>query len=157
MAGHGPHASTPWTTNAIKQLKLVIPGGVITWYIGVWEEFWRTVSGYNGSLARTGALTAGGLGLATIALFIYILFIPITTGEEPDYRAWRQSPVLSSVIPTLTTTIVLGWLVALIVFGQWSSLGYIKGFIGVSAAYALTFGLLGLLPAPKAKPKTRQA
>ncbi|TFK23588.1 hypothetical protein FA15DRAFT_620515 [Coprinopsis marcescibilis] len=147
----------PWVGHALRQLKLVVPGGLATYYLGVWPEFWRTVMGLNGSLARTGALAAGGLGLTTVVLFIYILVLPLTAGEEPDYRSWRKSPVLSSVIPVLTASIVLGWLTAVSVLGQWSSLGYLRGVIGVSSTYALTFGLLGLIPVPKTKHKTRSA
>ncbi|KAH6913085.1 hypothetical protein BKA70DRAFT_1261831 [Coprinopsis sp. MPI-PUGE-AT-0042] len=152
---HQPAPTKSWGTNAVRQLKLVIPGALGVYYLGIVEAFLQTLHGLNGSLARTGAFTAGGLGLTTVGLFFYILLLPVTTGEEPDYRLWRESPVLSSTIPVLTTTIVSGWLIAVTVLGQWSGLGYLKGIVGVSSAYALTFGLLGLIPTPKSKRKPR--
>lgn len=76
----------------------------------------------------------------------------------------------------LTASIVIGWLLSVLTLGQWSSLGYVKGVLGgkrhcklcysythlftrvlfrlpaspVSSVYALIFGLLGLIPVPKA-------
>lgn len=111
----------------------------------------------------------GGLGLTTVALFIYILFIPFTTGEEPDVSesqcvyGVKSHPPFHSIVPgvnpqcfhpsflcvvplprhlvtnsncvfsplqTLTASIVTGWLTAVTVLGQWSSLGYIRAIIG---------------------------
>lgn len=75
-------------------------------------------------------------------------------------------------LQVLTSSIVMGWLLAVTTLGQWSSLGYVKGTIGgayaatsmlllkadcylVSAFYALTFGLLGLIPVPRASRKRK--
>jgi hypothetical protein len=73
----------------------------------------------------------------------------------------------------LTISIVVGWLLSVSTLGQWSHLGYVKGSVGgmcyplniflicvtdpflVSAFYALTFGLLGLIPVPKTSRKLR--
>ncbi|KAF8227310.1 hypothetical protein L208DRAFT_1424844 [Tricholoma matsutake] len=139
------------TQHAIRQLKLVVPGGAITYYLGTFQEFWWIVQGANGSLGRTAALGALGHGLTTVALFIYLLMSPWITGVEPNYRSWKESDMLSSVIPVLTLTIVVGWLLFVLTLGQWSNLGYGKGVIGVCAVYALIFGVLGLLPVPKLK------
>ncbi|EKM58384.1 uncharacterized protein PHACADRAFT_252661 [Phanerochaete carnosa HHB-10118-sp] len=89
------------------------------------------------------------LGFLTVVLFMYILFIPLIRGEKPDFRHWRQSGVLSTVIPILTAAIVLGWSLLTFTLGRWSSLGYIKGTIGASGLYMLAFGLMGLIPAPR--------
>jgi len=137
----------PWTRHALKQLKLVLPGAALTCYLGTIHTFLGMLNGSAGSWAKTGAIAASGLGLITISLFSYVLFLPWITGEEPNYKTWRDSGILSSVIPALTSSIVIGWLLAVSTLGQWSSLGYVKGVIGVSAFYALTFGLLGLVPA----------
>lgn len=105
----GPTKS--WGTNAVRQLKLVIPGALGVYYLGIVEAFLQTLHGLNGSLARyvlegqagrmgsefncipfrTGAFTAGGLGLTTVALFFYILLLPLTTGEEPDASHFSRS------------------------------------------------------------------
>jgi len=140
----------PWTQHALRQLKLVLPGAVITYYLGTFHDFWNILQGTSGgALARLSGWAASGLALMTIGLFLYMLFIPWITGEEPNYQAWRESGMLSSVIPLLTASIVIGWLLAVSTLGQWSPLGYVKGTIGVSAFYALTFGLLGLIPVPR--------
>jgi len=73
----------------------------------------------------------------------------------------------------LTVSIVVGWLSFVNTLGHWSRLGYVKGTIGgmcpfhlsrytpltgfnsVSAFYALTFGILGLIPVPKTLGKAR--
>ncbi|TEB33363.1 hypothetical protein FA13DRAFT_1730366 [Coprinellus micaceus] len=147
-----PAKHVPWPVHAARQLKFVIPGALATYYIGVLEEYWRTLVGINGPLARTGALTAGGLGLTTVALLLYVISL-YYTAAEPDFRSWRDSSPLRRVITTMTGSIVLGWLVAVGTLGQWSSLGYVKSVVGVTGVYALTMGLLGLIPVPKTKRK----
>ncbi|KAF5341870.1 hypothetical protein D9611_001865 [Ephemerocybe angulata] len=144
----------PWPVHAARQLKYVIPGAVATYYIGTLGELRRTCNGENGSIAKTGALGAGVLGLTTVALFLYVILLRFL-GREPDYRSWRNSSgALSTVIPALTGSIVVGWLLAVATLGQWSSLGYIQSVIGVTGVYALTVGLLGLIPVPKTKHKS---
>ncbi|KAF9468097.1 hypothetical protein BDZ94DRAFT_1247174 [Collybia nuda] len=143
----------PTTQHTLRQLKLVVPGGAITYYLKTLHEFWRIAQGEGGSWGRTIAFVALGHGLTTIALFIYVLLTPWIKGVEPNYRSWRESGILSSVIPVMTATIVIGWLLLVLTLGHWSSLGYVKGVIGVCAVYALTFGLLGLVPVPKVKRK----
>ncbi|PPQ66559.1 hypothetical protein CVT24_007124 [Panaeolus cyanescens] len=145
----------PWTTHTIRQLKLVLPGWAITYYLGTLHNFWYILQGNGGSWAQTAALASSGLGITTVALFIYVLLIPWLTGEEPNYQTWRDSGILSSVIPVLTGSIVFGWLLSVSTMGQFSNLGYIKGTIGVSAFYALTFGILGLIPVPRVTRKTK--
>ena len=44
--------------------------------------------------------------------------------------SWRESGVLSSVIPVLTASIVMGWSLLSVTLGRWSSLGYFEGIIG---------------------------
>ncbi|KAH9481733.1 hypothetical protein JR316_0006260 [Psilocybe cubensis] len=143
----------PWTEHTLRQLKLVLPGAAITYYLGTLNDFWGIIEGNGGFWARLAGFGASGLGFLTVTLFLYVLLTPWLTGEEPDYQTWRESGILSSVIPVLTGSIVVGWLLAVSTLGQWSPMGYVKGTIGVSAFYALTFGLLGLIPVPKASRK----
>jgi len=135
--------------HVLRQLQLVIPGAAVSYYLGTIQEFWRIAEGGAGGWSRTAALGSLGLGLTTISLFIYVLLTPWIKGIEPNYRSWRESGFLSSIIPLLTASIVVGWLLLVMILGQWSNLGYGEGVIGASAIYALTFGLLGLIPAPK--------
>ncbi|KIM39878.1 hypothetical protein M413DRAFT_74122 [Hebeloma cylindrosporum] len=145
----------PWMQHTLRQLKLVLPGTFITYYLGTLHNFWTILQGAGGSWALIAGLGASGLGFTTIVLFLYVLLMPWITGEEPNYQTWRESGTLASVIPVLTGSIVMGWLLAVTTLGQWSSLGYVRGTIGVSAFYALTFGLLGLIPVPRASRKRK--
>jgi len=145
----------PWSQHALGQLKLLVPGAAMTYYLGTLDEFWDILHGNGGSLAQSAAFVISLLSLTTIGLFLCVLFLPFLTGEEPDYRTWRESPALRGLIPVLTISIVVGWLLSVSTLGQWSHLGFVKGSVGVSAFYALTFGVLGLIPVPKASRKPK--
>jgi len=75
--------------------------------------------------------------------------IPMIKGIPPNYRSWRESGELSSVIPVLTVSIISGWATLCGVLGRYSGMGFILGTIGGSGLYALAFGIMGLLPAPR--------
>lgn len=96
----------PWAQHALRQVKLLIPGAALTYYLGTLDEFWNILHGNAGSWARsvsssflefislivwdidrTAALIVSVLGLTTITLFLYVLFLPLITGEEPDVRS----------------------------------------------------------------------
>ncbi|KAJ3734330.1 hypothetical protein DFJ43DRAFT_1064749 [Lentinula guzmanii] len=138
------------SSHTLRQIKLILPGGAIAYYFGTLQEFW-TIIRSDAGLARSTALAALFSGCTTIALFIFVLLTPWIRGVEPDFREWRESGILSSVIPLLTTSIVLGWLLLVISLAHYSDSGIFRGVVGASAVYALSFGLLGLLPAPKVK------
>ncbi|KAI0925743.1 hypothetical protein AcW1_008096 [Taiwanofungus camphoratus] len=137
--------------HTLKQLKFILPGGFVTYYLGTRGEFWRIAKGEvdDDGWGRLAALASLGLAIITVALFIYILSVPLIQGRQPDYRHWRESGVLSSVIPMLTTSIVAGWSLLSYTLGRWSSFGYLEGVLAATGVYGLSFGLLGLLPAPK--------
>ncbi|KAK0204781.1 hypothetical protein DFS33DRAFT_1382678 [Desarmillaria ectypa] len=132
----------------IRQLRLVIPGGLITYFFGTWKEIWeiqqqeqtwgRRVKVLWGNycsdadddyLCRTVALSSLFLGLTTIMLFFYVMLTPWRKGEEPNFRSWRKSGLLSTVIPLLTSSIVGGWLLLVVTLGHWSGLGYLKAIV----------------------------
>ncbi|KAJ7593097.1 hypothetical protein C8J56DRAFT_930387 [Mycena floridula] len=136
-------------SHRLRQLKLIIPGALATYYLGTVSIFWRVFYEHDDAWARKAAYGGLALGFTTVALFIYVLLTPWLLGQEPDFRSWRQSGTLSSVIPALTSSIVVGWLLLVFVYGQYTDLGYLKGIVGVSAAYALVFGILALIPAPR--------
>ncbi|KAJ4477227.1 hypothetical protein J3R30DRAFT_191801 [Lentinula aciculospora] len=138
------------SSHTLRQLKLIVPGGVIAYHFGTLHEFWTIIQSGAG-LARSIALATLFSGCMTIALFIFVLLTPWIRGVEPDFRVWRESGVLSSVIPLLTASIVLGWLLLVISLTHYTNSGIFGGVVGASAVYALSFGLLGLLPAPKVK------
>ncbi|KAG7451153.1 uncharacterized protein BT62DRAFT_883848 [Guyanagaster necrorhizus] len=141
----------------IRQLRLVIPGGLITYFIGTADlgqareplcgEYCSNAN--SKSLCRTAALSSLFLGVTTIVLFFYVMLTPWRKGEEPNFRLWRKSGLLSTVIPLLTFSIVGGWLLLVVTLGHWSGLGYPKAIVAASGLYMLTFGILGLIPAPK--------
>ncbi|KAI5989659.1 hypothetical protein F5J12DRAFT_864269 [Pisolithus orientalis] len=136
--------------HTFRQLKFIIPGAIITYAFDT-HHVVLDLSTHSepSNMARLSALLSLALGSFVIGLFLYVLFVPWIQGIELNYRLWRQSPVLSSVIPVLTASILAGWSLLSITLGKWSKLGYIEGVIGASGLYALTFGLIGLLPAPK--------
>ncbi|KAH9902630.1 hypothetical protein C8Q73DRAFT_785290 [Cubamyces lactineus] len=140
-----------FSRHTLKQLKFVLPGGLLTYYFDSHDVLLSILRGEDGAgswgrfAARVSLLSAA----VTVSLFLYVLILPLIQGEQPNYRHWRQSGVLSRVIPIMTTSIVAGWSLLAYTLGHWSSLGYIEGVIAASGLYALAFGLLGLLPAPK--------
>jgi len=146
----GAAQAVPLSQHTFRQLKFILPGGLLTYWLGSVNEFMLLTQGGKG-WARTAAVSSLGLGLTTISLFLYILLVPWIQGVEPNYRTWRESGVLSLVIPILTASIVTGWSLLALTLGQWSSLGYLEGILGAGGIYALVFGLMGLIPAPKVR------
>ncbi|KIK83038.1 hypothetical protein PAXRUDRAFT_832107 [Paxillus rubicundulus Ve08.2h10] len=132
------------------QLKFIIPGVVVTCLFNTHRVFLSLLTSPNSDdWSRSAALLALCLGALVVLLFLYVLLVPWLQGIEPDYHSWRKSGVLSWVIPTLTAAILVGWSLLSITLGKWTNLGYLEGIIGASGLYALIFGLMGLLPAPK--------
>ncbi|KAI0033552.1 hypothetical protein K488DRAFT_47527 [Vararia minispora EC-137] len=132
----------------VRQLRFVVPGGLATYWIGTTEkiaEVWEHESG----LARPLFLTSAGAGILTVTLFLYVLLFPVIKGVPPNYRSWRKSGELSSVIPILTASIIIGWTFLAYTLGRYTTLGYVKGTMGSLGLYALAFGIMGLLPAPR--------
>ncbi|KAI0749600.1 hypothetical protein C8Q80DRAFT_1162851 [Daedaleopsis nitida] len=142
-----------FSRHTLKQLKFVLPGGLVTYYLDSHNVLLSILKGDDGVqgwgrfAARVSLLSAA----VTISLFLYVLVLPLIKGEHPNYRHWRQSGVLSTVIPIMTASIVAGWSLLGYTLGRWSDLGYIEGVIAASGLYALSFGLLGLIPAPKVR------
>ncbi|KAI0001499.1 hypothetical protein BJV74DRAFT_876755 [Russula compacta] len=131
-----------------RQLRFVLPGAAITYWLhtpSVLARIWAGPAPLARLLVGVSALS----GLLTVALFLYIFFIPVIKGIPPNYRSWRESGELSSVIPVLTISIISGWTALCGVLGRYSGMGYILGFIAGSGLYALAFGIMGLLPAPR--------
>ncbi|CAK5283764.1 unnamed protein product [Mycena citricolor] len=155
--------------HVLRQLQLLVPGAALTYYLETPDHLLVTLS--SRGWGRTAALASLGLEALTIVLFVYIFLTPWIHGESPNvrhlisrhlllcsvlitiitlarqFRSWRASGVLSSVIPILTFSIVTGWLGMVATLGQ-TSMGYPRAVVGTSAIYAATFGLLGLIPAP---------
>ncbi|RDX42135.1 hypothetical protein K466DRAFT_575159 [Polyporus arcularius HHB13444] len=142
-----------FSRHTLKQLKFVLPGGIVSYYLDSHNVLLRILSGEDGAqgwgrfAARMSLLSAA----VTISLFLYVLVLPLLQGEQPNYQHWRQSGVLSTVIPIMTASIVAGWSLLVYTLANWSELGYIEGVIAASGLYAFVFGLLGLIPAPKVR------
>ncbi|KIL67582.1 hypothetical protein M378DRAFT_73345 [Amanita muscaria Koide BX008] len=143
--------SSLWSRHTARQLKLAIPGLLVTYYLGTLPEIWGVYYGQVGTWPRSAALICLVNAFITIGLFIYVLLTPLIKGVEPDFRSWRKSGLLSRVIPVLTASMVTGWLALVFTLGQWSRLGFGKGLVGACGLYATVFGMLGLLPAPKVR------
>jgi hypothetical protein len=143
--------STLYSQHTLRQLKLIVPGVVITYFLGTLHELWGVYHGQVGSWPRSAALIFLANGVITIGLFIYVLLTPLIKGVEPDFRSWRQSGLLSRVIPVLTASMVTGWLELVYMLGQWTRLGFGKGLVAACGLYVTVFGMLGLLPAPKVR------
>ncbi|KZT00822.1 uncharacterized protein LAESUDRAFT_764277 [Laetiporus sulphureus 93-53] len=140
------------SNHTLRQLKFIVPGGLATfYYVGNHLRFWQVVTGQVSvdGWGRLATIACLANGLLTISLFMYIMSLPLLRGEQPDYRRWRESGVLSTVIPILTFSIITGWPLLSYTLGRWTGLGLIEGVIAASSLYALTFGLLGLIPAPR--------
>ncbi|KAI0787953.1 hypothetical protein C8Q74DRAFT_1255015 [Fomes fomentarius] len=140
-----------FSRHTLKQLKFVLPGGLLTYYYDSHNMLLRILSGEGGvrSWGRFAARASLLSAAVTVSLFLYVLVLPLLQGEQPNYRHWRQSGVLSTVIPIMTASIVAGWTLLGYTIGRWSDLGYVEGIVAASGLYALGFGLLGLIPAPK--------
>ncbi|KAF8486161.1 hypothetical protein DFH94DRAFT_171598 [Russula ochroleuca] len=131
-----------------RQLRFVLPGAATTYWLhtpSVLARIWADAA----PLARPLVGLSAFSGLLTVALFLYILLIPVIKGIPPNYRSWRQSGELSSVIPVLTVSTISGWAALCGVLGRYSGMGYVLGVIAGSGLYALAFGIMGLLPAPR--------
>ncbi|KAF9238484.1 hypothetical protein BU15DRAFT_47679 [Melanogaster broomeanus] len=138
-----------FSRHTLRQLKFIVPGVAVTYLFNTHRVFLSLLTNPSpDDWSRTAALLSICLGALVVLLFLYVLLMPWLQGVEPDYRSWRQSGVLSHVIPTLTTAILAGWSLLSITLGKWTNLGYLEGTIGASGLYALVFGLMGLLPAP---------
>jgi len=137
------------SSHTLKQLKFVLPGGVVTYVLGTLARFWRLVE--SNGWARMSAWTSLTCGLATIGLFLYLLLVPWIRGVQPNYSQWRQSGELTVVVPTLTALMVFGWPLLSFTLSYFTDLGFLKGVTASSGLYALVFGLLGLVPSPIAK------
>ncbi|EJF64675.1 hypothetical protein DICSQDRAFT_99951 [Dichomitus squalens LYAD-421 SS1] len=142
-----------FSRHTVKQLKFVLPGGLLTYYFDSWNVLLRILNGQagEGRWSRLSARLSIFSAAITVSSFLYVLALPLVRGEQPNYRSWRQSGVLSTVIPVMTVSIVAGWSLLVYTLGQWSSLGYLEGIIAATALYALAFGLLGLIPAPRVR------
>jgi len=131
-----------------RQFRFLFPGAAITYWLrtpSLLAQIWADPAPLARPLVGVSALS----GLLTVALFLYILSIPVIKGIPPNYRSWRESGELSSVIPVLTISIISGWAALCGVLGRYSGMGYIIGIIGGSGLYALAFGIMGLLPASR--------
>jgi len=50
---HGKMRDVPWAQHALRQLKLLVPGAAMTYYLGTLDEFWDILHGNGGSLAQS--------------------------------------------------------------------------------------------------------
>lgn len=96
-------ASVSLSSHTLRQLKFVIPGALITYYLGTHHVFWDMVNGigwdgwarYTEFLSiispfritpthRTAAIASFALGCLIVTLFLYVLLVPWIRGIEPN-------------------------------------------------------------------------
>ncbi|KAM5538571.1 hypothetical protein V8D89_001413 [Ganoderma adspersum] len=142
-----------FSRHTLKQLKFVLPGGLLTYYFDSYNLLLRLLNGEGGDQgwSRFSARLSLLAAVVTVFSFLYVLVLPLVRREQPDYRHWRVSGVLTPVVPVMTASLVAGWSLLVYTLGRWSSLGYLEGVIAATGLYALAFGLLGLIPAPRVR------
>ncbi|KAF8920330.1 hypothetical protein CPB85DRAFT_1274623, partial [Mucidula mucida] len=69
--------------HTIKQLKLVVPCGLVTFWCSTISEF-RHVLEVEGGWARGCAFGSIGMAAMTVVLFLYVMLIPWREGVNPD-------------------------------------------------------------------------
>ncbi|KAH7341610.1 hypothetical protein B0J17DRAFT_714772 [Rhizoctonia solani] len=134
-------------THALKQLKFIGTGGFGVWFFDIPTniQILRSLSGYASFFTQ---LALGALG-TVVGLFLYlVLYLPRVQRRHPNYARWNESSELRVVIPILMTSIILGWTSLVTALARWSSLGIVGSICGATGTYALTFGLVGLIPVP---------
>ncbi|KAF7794818.1 hypothetical protein EIP86_005960 [Pleurotus ostreatoroseus] len=152
--------------HTLSQLKFIVPGALCTWYFDSHHEFWSLVTTAHGWV-HTIALAALVLAALTFFLFLYIIFTPLIRGEQPNVRLIyvlqvpcsppQSVPGLETIGSTLisdSASIISGWTLLVYTLGLNSRMGYFEGLIAASGLYALGFGLIGLIPAPKVYNRT---
>lgn len=144
------HIFVNLSKHTLKQLKFVLPGGVVTYLLGTIAKLGQLLEDES-RWARIYAQSSVGCGVITVGLFLYILLVPWLRGVRPNYSQWRQSGELSTVVPILTALMALGWPLLSYTLSHWTDLGFLKGVMASSALYALGFGLLGLVSVPMLK------
>lgn len=84
------------TQHAIRQLKLVVPGGAITYYLGTFQEFWWIVQGANGSLGRCVNFSISSWHSMSDSLFLAYICIAIMKQHcsSRGSRTWTHNRCL---------------------------------------------------------------
>ncbi|KAF8606566.1 hypothetical protein BDV93DRAFT_520847 [Ceratobasidium sp. AG-I] len=134
-------------THILKQLKFIGTGGLGVWFFDIPSnlQVLRSSSGY----AFLSTQIALGSLSTVVALFLYlVLYLPRVQKRQPDYARWNQSPELRVVIPILMSAIIVGWTSLVVALARGSPLGIMSSIFGATGTYALTFGLVGLIPVP---------
>ncbi|KAF7327778.1 hypothetical protein MKEN_00357600 [Mycena kentingensis (nom. inval.)] len=116
------------SSHVLQQLKLLVPSVAITYSLDTPKYLTAALEDAQ-SWAQTAMRASLGFGALTVTLFIYILLAPVLHGVQPDFRSWRESGILATVIPVLTFSIVTGWLGMAITLGQWTEMGYLRAVV----------------------------
>jgi len=71
----------PWTQHTVRQLKLVLPGVAITYYLGTLDDFWKILLGTGGWWAQSVVSTISTRSDSDILVVLF-----------PSYSALLLSP-----------------------------------------------------------------
>ncbi|PIL29805.1 hypothetical protein GSI_08011 [Ganoderma sinense ZZ0214-1] len=90
-----------FSRHTLKQLKFVLPGGLLTYYFDSYNVLIRLLNGEGGDQgwSRFSARLSLLAAVVTVFSFLYVLILPLVRREQPDYRHWRVSGVLTPVVP----------------------------------------------------------
>ncbi|EIW70171.1 hypothetical protein M231_00759 [Tremella mesenterica] len=146
----------------VKHGKYIVLGGLGCWWTdmyGVGKRVWEEERWMKSVLGLAMILHA-----LTITIFLYlVLFLPYIRGYIPNYPEWQKSTRLRFLVPTLTSSIFVGWcsfVLALTQGGDGLSgrrhMGMISAMAGSTAFFAFTLGCLGMIPSPRGVPIRRK-
>ncbi|KAF8340276.1 uncharacterized protein EI90DRAFT_3035048 [Cantharellus anzutake] len=141
----------------LKQLRYIAFGAATTWYFNVPKHISEVLD--RGVTTLPGALTVTSIALQILAVgvFLYILvYLPRIKGIHPDYSHWPQNE-LSTAVPWLTFGIIGGWSSLFYALWSYTELVLWKSIVASLGFYALTVGIIGLIPTPTPPPRPEGA
>ncbi|GMK55119.1 hypothetical protein CspeluHIS016_0201750 [Cutaneotrichosporon spelunceum] len=162
----------------IKHGKYIAAGAAGIWWLDLVTAVENLLESPD-SWARRILVAAGSLHALTLSIFLYlVVFLPWLRGYIPNYPKWQQSRRLRVLFPVLTASILLGWSCFVFALNKTThpaprssiherirgaldvphsdGLGLFSSMAGATAIFSLTFGLLGLIPAPRVPMRMRK-
>jgi len=143
--------------HVVKQLQYIAFGAATTWYFDLIKHVPELLS--RGATSLPGALLVISIILHQLAvvMFLYILvYMPRVKRQFPDYSHWPENE-LAHIVPWLTFGIIGGWSTLFYSLWTYTSLSLWRSLLASLGLYALTVGVVGLVPAPTPPPNSEGA
>jgi len=137
----------------IKQLQYIAFGAVTSWYFGLAKHGPELLR--KGITSLPGALLTISIILQTLSIVIFlyvILYFPLVKGKFPDYAHWPHNE-LANIVPWLTFGIIGGWTTLFYALWTYTPLSFWGSLISSLGYWALTIGIIGLIPTPSPPPR----